>query len=80
MCTIIQYNNATTLSHMHTATVDKPKSSTVVPVLNYEVGGTRDTAPHFLHTHKGPPVCCVGPTCGLDIQDPSDKRDMGEVT
>jgi len=22
-------------------------------MLNYKVGGTRDTAPHFLHTHKG---------------------------
>jgi len=39
---------------MHTATVDKTKLSTVVPMLNYEYGGTRDIAPHFLHTHKSP--------------------------
>ena len=58
MCTTIQYNNAITLSHMHTATVDKTKLSTVVPMLNYKYGGTRDTAPHFLHTHKSP-QCAV---------------------
>jgi hypothetical protein len=78
MSTIIQYNNATTLSHMHTATVDETKySCPYTELLMWENKRYSTTLSSHPQEHL---MCCAGPTCGLHIPDPSDKRNMGKVT
>jgi hypothetical protein len=65
---------------MHTATVDKTKLSTVVLTLNYWCGGNKRYSTTLSSRPQKPLMFCVGPKCGLDIPDPSDKWDMGKVT